>query len=77
MDATYTPDFSEFVYRGNGGPTTTIADTLGQFGCFEDGPQVDDSGVVAFDASYDTGGGGVFRSDGSVVTMIVDLLADC
>jgi hypothetical protein len=64
------------VFRGDGGPVTTIANTSGQFAGFVTGlgfresPSVNDAGQVAFFASLDSGGSGVFVGDGATTTPI-------
>lgn len=64
------------VFRGDGGPVTTIADTSGQFAGFVTGlgfresPSVNDAGQVAFFASPEGGASGVFVGDGFATTPI-------
>ena len=73
------------IMTGSGGPLTTVADTDGPFSefAFFGGPSINDGGEVAFGATLDSGGSGIFTGpdpaadrvvgtgdilDGSVVT---------
>ena len=53
------------IYKGNGGLLTTIADLSGPFSSLGDfdflQPSINASGIVAFGAALDAGGGGVFN----------------
>ena len=58
------------IYTGNGGSLTTIADISGPFSSFSfndftsNPPSINDSGTVAFLASLDGGGFGIYTGDG-------------
>ena len=58
------------IYSGNGGPLTTIADISGPFSSFgfnsfnSGQPSINDAGTVAFLASLDVGGFGIYTGDG-------------
>ena len=58
------------IVSGNGGPLTTIADTVGEFGGFSEGysTAINSAGTVAFWAVPDTGPAGIFASSGGTVT---------
>ena len=63
------------IYKGNGGPLTTIADLsgpfsyLGGFNSYQ--PSINASGMVAFGAALDAGGGGVFIGDGTTTSEVI------
>jgi len=57
---------------GSGGPITTIADSSGPFASITLFPSLNDSGTVAFGASLDAGGEGIFTSSGGLITTIAD-----
>jgi hypothetical protein len=46
---------------------TNIADTNGQFSFVGLSPVINEQGVVAFDSDLDSGGYGIFRSDGGAI----------
>ena len=46
---------------------TTVADTNGAFSAFTSGPAINDTGTVAYEASLDIGGGGIFTDAGTLV----------
>ena len=63
------------IYSGNGGPLTTIADLSGPYSYLGDfysyQPSINASGMVAFSAGLDAGGGGVFIGDGTVTSKVI------
>jgi hypothetical protein len=66
------------IFTGSGGPTTTIADDSGPFstligaGPVGETPSINDGGTVAFRASLDAGGQGIFTGSGGPTTTIAD-----
>jgi hypothetical protein len=66
------------VFTGNGGPTTTIADTDGAFSSFTPlSVGINNAGRVAFQATLDSGGSGIFVGPdpiNDVVISVGDLL---
>jgi hypothetical protein len=62
----------EGIFTGNGGPTTTIADTAGPFTMFFD-PALNAGGSVAFRAFLDTGGEGIFTGPDPVNDAVIRL----
>lgn len=70
-------DGSAGLFTSSGGSITTIADDSGLFSSFGPfgfpfGSTINDRGVVAFAASLDSGGQGIFTGSGSAVTAIGD-----
>jgi hypothetical protein len=61
---------------GPGYTFTNIADNTGQFDELFFAPAINADGVVAFRATLDAGGQGIFRSDGGPPTTIVDSTGD-
>ena len=65
------------IYSGNGGPLTTIADISGPFRSFSfndftsNPPSINGSGTVAFLASLDVGGFGIYTGDGNGTSEII------
>jgi hypothetical protein len=57
---------------GSGGPITTIANSSGPFASITLFPSLNDSGTVAFGASLDAGGDGIFTSSDGLITTIAD-----
>jgi hypothetical protein len=51
------------IFVGNGGTTTTIADTSGILSLFSSRPGINNAGVVAFGANLKTIGSGIFTVD--------------
>ena len=51
---------------------TLIADTRGAFSSFNGGPALNDKGTIAFSASLDAGGSGIFTSSGGSLTTIAN-----
>ena len=65
------------IYKGSGGPLTTIADLSGSFSYLGDfdwvQPSINASGMVAFSAALDAGGGGVFIGDGTITSKVIQV----
>ena len=63
------------IYSGNGGALTTIADLAGPFSYLGDFdtylPSINASGMVAFSAGLDAGGGGVFIGNGTITSEVI------
>ena len=63
------------IYSGNGGALTTIADLSGPFSYLGDfnslQPSINVSGMVAFTAGLDAGGGGLFIGDGTATNEVI------
>ncbi len=57
------------IYTGSGGPTTTIADSSGEFAQFGE-PSINAGGTVAFFASPKTGGTGIYTHKAGTITPI-------
>jgi hypothetical protein len=72
-------NLGQAVFRSDGqllvgdgvAPLITIADTLGALSGFSDA-SINDGGLVAFVASLDAGGNGVYTGDGTTLTTIVE-----
>src|SRR5436190_644818 len=61
------------VYAGTaGGTPSPIAESTGPYSTFTGFTNINDSGVVAFQATLDAGGSGVFTGAGGAVTTIAD-----
>jgi hypothetical protein len=65
------------IFTGSGGPLTTIADESGPFSGFTPGgsfswPAINSAGAVAFRATLDAGGEGIFVGSGGPTTTIAD-----
>jgi hypothetical protein len=65
-------DETWYLLAGNGGPTTTIADTAGRFNGFANPISIDDRGTVAFNAGVKGGFSGIFTGSGGPVSTLVD-----
>src|ERR1039457_3788566 len=51
---------------------TSVIDNTGQFSVFYDKPAINSSGVVVFHAVMNSGMQGIYRTDGTTLTTIVD-----
>ncbi|MEH2251616.1 choice-of-anchor tandem repeat NxxGxxAF-containing protein [Nostoc sp.] len=60
------------IITGNGGSLTTVVDTSGQFRFFDQNPTINDSNVVAFEATLKDGRQGVFTIKDGTITTIAD-----
>jgi hypothetical protein len=60
------------IFTGNGGPITTIADTSGPFSNFFS-PSINNAGEVAFQASLNAGGAGIFTGPDPVSDKVIAL----
>ena len=60
------------IQTGDGGPTTTIADTLSGFSSLDLHPSINNAGIVAFGAILTTGVGGIFLGSGGPVITVAD-----
>ena len=60
------------IYAGSGGPIATIADSTGALSGLGSPESINDSGMVAFNASLDTGGEGLFTGSGGPITPVID-----
>jgi hypothetical protein len=63
--------FTFGIFTGTGGPTTTIAQTGSGFFLMNQVPAINDSGTVAFGATF-LGGSGIFTGTGGATTKLVD-----
>ncbi len=62
------------IYTGNGGPLMTIADLSGPFSYFDFNlnlPSINGAGTVAFMASLDSGGFGIYIGDGADTSEVI------
>ena len=66
-----TPEW-EGIFTGDGGPTTTIADSRSGFFRLDVEPSINNAGVVAFAAILTSGVSGIFVGDGGPVATIAD-----
>jgi hypothetical protein len=64
------PGIAEGVFKGSGGPLTTIADATGPINGPAFRTSINENGAVASAAFRDAGGRGVFRGDGQTLTTI-------
>lgn len=63
---------SQKIYKWSNGVRALVADTFtGPFDSFGDGIEINDSGVVVFQAFLDDGSRGIFTSDGQTLTPVV------
>jgi hypothetical protein len=62
----------EGIFTGDGGSTTTIADSRSRFFSLDSEPSINNAGTVAFAAILVNGVSGIFVGDGGPVTPIAD-----
>jgi hypothetical protein len=62
----------ESIHLYQDGALTTIADESGPFSGFSSRPGITNDGTVVFQARFDTGGTGIFKSQSAILTPVVD-----
>jgi hypothetical protein len=60
------------IHLYQGGALATIADESGPFSGFSNRPGITNDGSVVFQAVFDSGGSGIFKSQSRIVTPVVD-----